>query len=431
MEIITKKLNYFENRHNSSVLKYTECVDKFSTNYESEISLKTKTPIFLDTNILLRYYSISFVARKKLFDFIKKNYERIIITKQVQFEFLKNRENVIQKYFEQVTNKIPKDFNSDIVNKLNSFLETHRTVLKDYPFVETGITKHQNELEKLLEKLNKNSEQKRKDNINLIIKDDFLDLLKTCILYEGLNKKEIDLVKTDFDTLKDIIKSENIDSILKKPNEVFPGLGDIKEKPSDPYGDYIIFHEMIKYSVENKVDVIFLTFDNTKGDWMSKSKTQYIHYIQNFYSNTEQLIYILDAERSLEEILKINIQSLVSIKETDLEDDIITILSLTEFIETNSTLASAKSGIVRQKLITELKQAGYSTISEIEKDFTMAEIAFEEFNTTNSTNFNSIGILRLTLQIANPNYRYSVDNKGRITERKNIMGLEKYRKFLL
>ena len=117
---ITKELSYFSKQNLSSLAKYSECLATYSKNFDNEISLKTKSPIFLDTNVLLRYYSISFTAREKLYDFIHTNKARIILSSQVQYEFLKNREDVIQKFFEQVTNKIPKDFNSDVVNKMKN-----------------------------------------------------------------------------------------------------------------------------------------------------------------------------------------------------------------------------------------------------------------------------------------------------------------------
>lgn len=425
MQIITDELNYFIKRNNSSILKYSECLKKYSSNFTKEISLKTDSSIFLDTNVLLRYYSISFTAREKLYEFIKNNKERMILTNQVQYEFIKNREDVIQRFFEQVTNKIPKDFNSDVVNKMKSFLETHKIVLKDYPFVETGIEKHKDELEKLLNKLNETSEQKRKDHIDLIVKDKFLDLLNSCTLLDKLENNEIEILKKNFDFLKKGISNENIDSILNKPDSVFPGLGDIKNKPDDPYGDYIIFHEMMKYIFTNKTDAIFLTFDNTKGDWMSKSKSPYLHYIQNMYSNTNQIIYILDAERTLGELLNVNIQSLVE-TETDNIIEEISIKSLINLTKTNQLFNGAKTGLFSNDFIKELNLAGYNSISQIEADLNKGEIALQEYLNDKSTEFNTLGRMRITLRIVNPNYIYNVGKNEEIIK---IQQPERYAKY--
>ncbi len=429
MDIITSDISYLNKRNHSSILEYEKCLEKFSSNFEKESQLESTTPIFIDTNVLLRYYSISFTAREKLFLFIKSNKSKIILTNQVQYEFIKNREDVIEKFFEQVTNRIPRDFRTDVLNKMQSFLDNHKVVLKDYPFVETGIEKHKSELEELFEKLNENSEEKRKERINLIVKDEFLSLLNSCINLETLTQKEIEKVKLDFDLLKGEIKDKNTDAIFNKSNIVFPGLGDIKEKPDDPYGDYIIFHEMMKYMVVNKSDIIFLTFDNTKGDWMTKSKSPYLHYVQNMYLNTNQIVYILDAERTLEEILKVDIQSLVSTEESEPNSKEIDIESLLELTSRHSIFENVEDGTFRNDLVQELHLAGYRFISEIERDLSRGDKAAKEYLKLRG-HLNTVGVLRSTLRIVNPNYMYSVRN-GNSSKVSNLTSYERYRKYVI
>jgi|GEM_PF-2991279 len=433
MKLITKEVNYLAKQKISSLSQYSECLEKYSKNYENEILLQTKSPIFLDTSVLLRYYSISFTARKKMYEFINQNKERIILSSQVQYEFLKNREDVIQKFFEDVTNKIPKDFNSDIVNKMKSFLEIHKVVLKDYPFVETGIQNHQKELEELLIKLNTTAEKKRKEHIDLIVKDKYLDLLNSCLTCERLTEDEIDLIKKDFDLLAKNISLENPDSIMNKFNIVFPGLGDIKNKPAEPYGDYIIYHELMKFILNNEVDVIFFTFDNSKGDWMSKNKTPHLHYIQNMYSNTNHIIYILDAERILGDILKINVQSLVPSEIFEKKTEAISIESLEKLINRHKVFSHSYPVRIANYLVEELLLAGYTSISHIEADLDKSIIAYQECIKDRGAEFNYQGTLRVCLQIANPEYKYYINSDGTKTPLSNDPFLSnlKYRRFLL
>jgi len=312
IKTISEKNSFFAKRTIRSIAKYKECLDKFSKNFDNQISLKTDTIIFVDTNVLLRYYIISFTAREKLYHFFSENKKRIVLTSQVQIEFLRNREDIIQQFFEQVTSKIPKDFSSDIVNKMRNFLNQYKTVLKDYPFVEPGIEKHQSDLENLLKKLNEAVGLKRDEHFNLIEKDELLNFLANCYQCEELTIDEIGIVKKHFELLVANIKSENIESLVSKSNNVFPGLGDVKNKSEEAYGDYIIFHEIMKYMMNKKSDAIFLTFDNSKGDWMNKNKSPHLNYIQNVYANTGQILYIVDAERALGKLLDISINSLVS-----------------------------------------------------------------------------------------------------------------------
>jgi hypothetical protein len=303
---ITEDLNYFKKKDNRSISDYLECLKKIS---KKKINLSdTEFPIFLDTNILLRYYEISFLERKALYDFIEKFQKRIILTNQVQYEFLTNREKVIENYFEQITKNLPEKFRSDVINKIQSFLDNYKKVLMDYT-IESELAKYKSKFETLLNDLNNDLEQKTKDYSNLLTEDSFLDLLNTCTLLDTLEDSEIKIVKEKFDLLKKDASIE--ESFLNKKNAVFPGWADIKKKPSEPYGDFIIFHEIMKYLCNEKTNAFFLTLDNTKGDWMSKTKSTYYHYVQNMYANTNQIVYILDAERILKD-LDVNVDSLVN-----------------------------------------------------------------------------------------------------------------------
>lgn len=429
MKVITEEINYRIKRHHNSVVNYNQCLNKFAENFKNATALKYNIPIFLDANVLLRYYSISFAAREKLYEFIKKNKKRIVLSAQVQHEFIKNREESIQRFFEQVTNRIPKDFKSDVVNKMNTFLEVHKIILQDYPFVEKDITKHQKELDELLQKLNDTVEKKRKEHVDLILHDKFLDLLNECILYDSLINDEIEIVKRDFDTMKKSVNADNIDSLMNKTNFTFPGLGDIKLKPDNPYGDYIIFHEMLKYMITEKTDVIFLTFDTTKGDWMAKSKSPHLHYIQNVYANTGQILYILDADRTLGETLETNIESLVEL-DSEIGNDL-NLENLKQLVNRHQIFQKKKLGIFTLDIIKELFLAGYSSIDEIEIDLNLALKIIVKYEKDRNTNFNTLGVLRISLRIVNPNYIHLVQD-GNSTEFSDlsIRRYEKYRKML-
>lgn len=430
MNISTSEINYYNRRTQNSIDKYTECLERYSSLFEDAISLKSELPIFLDTNILIRYYNISFTAREKLLDFIKSNKERIILTSQVQIEFIRNREDNIQNFFEKVTSKIPKDFKTDVLNKMKSFLDTHKVILKDYPFVEEGIEKHQKELEELFEKLNQTADEKRKDRTSIIVKDEFLELLNQCKTYENLLESEIEIIKKDFDALKKTVSNEKPESIFNKANAAFPGLGDIKEKPEDPYGDYIIFHEMMKFMAINKTDVIFLTLDNTKGDWMSKAHVPYLHYVQNAYSNTNQILYIVDAERTLEEILNVNIQSLVEAENNDLQTSDITVNSLTELTQRNLIFKNIEKSPFSDIIVNELLLAGYNSISEIEHDLNRGQLAIKEY-VKKRGQLSTVGVMRVTLRIVNPNYTHYFNNSNEVFELPTIKYYEEFRHFVM
>jgi len=81
MKLVTTDVCFSSKRNPTSLLEYKECLEKYSSNFQKEVSLETDSPIFLDTKVLLRYYSISFTAREKLFEFINLHKNRIMLIK--------------------------------------------------------------------------------------------------------------------------------------------------------------------------------------------------------------------------------------------------------------------------------------------------------------------------------------------------------------
>ncbi|WP_294315798.1 PIN-like domain-containing protein [uncultured Chryseobacterium sp.] len=409
--MIDESLSYYNKIDKYSISTYKEVTKLFSENFEDAIKLKLDIPIFLDTNILLRYYSISFTARNKLFNFLESKKDNIYITGQVQKEFLKNREDIINRYFEQVSKKVPKEFDNEILNKLQNFIEQHKIILKDYPYVERGIEKNKKNLEEIFQKLNKDTEEKYKQFKNLIWEDKFLDLLSELKLSDNLDNNELKLIKSHFDEMRKLIKDNNIDSYLNKSNFVFPGMCDIKEKPDNPYGDYIIFHEVMKFMLKNNSNAIFLTFDNTKGDWMSKNKSTHLHYVHNIYLNTKKILYIVDAERTLKNLLDVNIDSLL-INENS--NNSITIDMIEKIFNEHEIFEEVTYSKPTKKLIKELVINNYTNPDHIIDKLDKIEPIIDIIKKDNPR-LNTQGILRYALRIADPNYTKFFQN-GQITE---------------
>ena len=396
---------------------YNECTTKYVSDFENAISLKGDLPIFLDANVILRYYSISFNAREKLFEFLKSNIDRIYLTAQVQKEILKNRGDNIKKFFQQVSKKVPQEFTSDIVNQLQNFLEQHKTILKDYPYMETELSTHKKQLEELLQKLNDDTRTKYEENKTLVWKDKLLDLLCEANLREPLTTEEITQISKDFDILKKGIDIGKIDNLLNKSSSVFPGLGDIKEKPDDPYGDFIIYHEILKFQFEKKCSSVFLTFDNTKGDWMSKSKEPYLHYVYNMYLNTDCLLYIVDAERTLEKILEINIDSLI-IDQSPKIENVLNKANINILFKTHPIFKNHRFRLCDDKLEDQLIKSGYETIDQLSSYMDKLSTLLPEV-LENNPSLNSIGVLRYGMRIFDEKFdkttqaglTYSVDTE--------------------
>jgi len=339
---IGKDLSFASKKDKSHIIQFKESLKHYSDNFASAVSLGNDIPIFLDTSVLLRTYSISFKAREKLKEFFEQNHTRIFIPRQVQKEFTKNRESVIEDFFTDATKKLPDNFRSNIINKLQAFLDTNKIILKDYDFVETKLEKIKRDAEKLLQKLEDEIEEVKEANKNIKYTDELLEIFSHFNLLDGLTSDEIKIVKSEFDEFKkSITDTSKIDVEIGKPYRAFPGMGDIKLKPDDPYGDYVIFHEILKFVKQKSTDVAFLTYDITKGDWLDKNKHPHIHYIENVYLNTGKAIFILDAERTFEDLLDISFKSVYGgRKSLDYDDE--------EFIGTFLFLWSQLEGILRE-----------------------------------------------------------------------------------
>jgi len=266
--------------------------NKYNSSLSDAINLKN-IPIFLDTNLLLYAYKISTKSKDKLLKYFTTHKKSIYCTKQVQEEFLNNRENVLSQDFLTALKKLPDNFTSEIITPIISFLNKNKDILHDYEFLQTGLKKIKEESQDLHKVLKNEVNNILKSNSNIKFEDEVLDIYSQLNSVNNLDDDEIDFLKKQFDS-------------LKESSLIFPGKKDIKQKSEDPYGDFLIFHEMMKFASIEKTDIIFLTLDFKKDwfDYEGQERKPYIHYLEIFFQNTEQIIYILDAKRALSEILK-------------------------------------------------------------------------------------------------------------------------------
>lgn len=294
--------------------EYDDALNNYYSNFGDSYNLKNDIPIFVDTNVLIHFYKISLAARKVLFDFFKENKHRIYITKQVQKEFIRNREKNIDDFYSDAQKNISKQFKSDVINSINVYLEKHKTILIDYAFVNQKLNSILNDCTNLLSELDEEVKNNIKGWKEQKMTDDFLKLFKECMLIDNLELEEIDYLKKEFNELKKGLK-ENIKNELKKNNTSFPGAGDIIEKPDNPYGDYILFHEMLKFIKTSNTNIVFLTFEKSKNDWIKESKEPLLHYIDSVYQNTKKALYVIEAESFFEDKLDISFKSVLEEKQ--------------------------------------------------------------------------------------------------------------------
>lgn len=214
---------------------YDYDVDEYS-------SIINNSKISLDTNVLLNIYRYSKETSDKTLYLLNKIKDRLIFSYYVAFEFTKNRKKVesasIEEY-KKYQSKIESKY-EEIINELKS-ISNNKLAKKD----------------KLIESIIKNKE-KVLQNFDISI-DKKMEVFKSgleeeiCQLFEG---KIIDKYSDiEFESIK-------AEGIRRQKNQIPPGY---KDEEKGENGDYYIFKQLIDYSKNNDIDIIFVT-DDVKED---------------------------------------------------------------------------------------------------------------------------------------------------------------------
>lgn len=311
MSLEIDKYSFGTQLKNLELLSYVDALESYRGALSNALDLSGSIPIFLDTNVLLRFYSISFLSRSSFYNFLKKYRKRIYLTSQVQREFVKNREDIIERFFNETLIKLEANFRDEVSNKTQSYIERNKTLLSDFPSFETKLKKLFEDVKKTQEELVTEIESVKTKLAKTKNQDELLTLIREFNLVSLLSDDDKKFLIGEFDGLKKNIDLSKIKNELTKPQVAFPGSGDLKEKPDYPYGDYFLFHEMLKFAKNNSKDIIFLTYDTTKGDWIKDNKEPHSHYIQIANLATGQNIFYVDADRFFDKHLNKHFNSLV------------------------------------------------------------------------------------------------------------------------
>jgi cold shock CspA family protein len=318
---------YFNPSAKLTVAISNSALRKYAENFDICSKLGGDLPILLDTNILLGYYGMSQTEKEKLIEFLDKLKDRIFLTKQVEEEFLRNRLTVIKKDFFGPLNKISEDYvkmKNDVEGLLKSFRENKKKILsQDYPDLFNKLQEIEEEVKATLNddtfisQVKERVEETTSNNKNIALIDGLLEKVSKFKITDPLEQDELDFLKQEYEKQVDAYKNEKEISRWKI---ALPGCGETKE---DAIGDYIIYHEALKYMKQNNTSLIFLTNDVTKGDWLQYDKNPHNHYIEQTYRLTQEIFYIIHAEKTLTEISFENIHSSINENSTSDFQDVV------------------------------------------------------------------------------------------------------------
>ncbi|GIQ57646.1 hypothetical protein Flavo103_07820 [Flavobacterium collinsii] len=268
-------------------------IEPYRLTEEKELNLWKDAIIIFDSSSLLDLYFSPKSEREKIDKEIFSELEnRLWLPNHVQYEYLKNRENIIKKPITEKYDPLKKKIEN---LSIGSKLEVSKRI--DEIIRETiNGDKHPHLKQDLLDDFK-------------IVCDDFVkqmddfkkqtDDFKKNILNEiSLVEKEITDVENDDDVLNSLethfkvgreFTFEEIIEITKEGKHRYefkipPGYGDYhsgEKKGTQVFGDLIIWKQILEYSKEEKKPIIFITNDITKDDdWCyidKKANEQRIH----------------------------------------------------------------------------------------------------------------------------------------------------------
>lgn len=305
---------------------------------------ESKMPIFLDTCVLLNLYDISETEREEFIKFVRKNKDRIYVPSQVQREYNRRRVTQIKEFKDRVM-QLKADIQTTLAKLANVYKNEKNGVtnLSNRNLIKYGMPQVASKLKELENFLNqpvynaklqdkfKNCSDFISQHIDVECENcwksadfEYVDPVQMAIaeakLLPSLSDEERKYIEELYGKLRipyDALKPCNKD----RETITFPGAGDNGKSAVGPieesvaWGDLYIYHEMLRFMKENDTDVVFMTRDITKGDWIKEDHRAFVHYIVNGYEMTGHLMYILDADGVVPTF------NAIEVKRTDTDED--------------------------------------------------------------------------------------------------------------
>lgn len=328
-------------------------------------------PIFVDANILLNVYFSPVPQREHLSRFLSNNKDRLYITCQVEKEFMRHRLQFIDKYkntlteaanrFRQKCSKFNIDFTclfSELKNAsvnqnfIDSLSQTDALIAEAEVMADNAQLLNET-YQSFINKLNLIKEKFEEEYkilyeaVNIEYNDPILKAISNLKVLKPLSQKEYEFTKSLYEKLQERF---NVEKDSSAPYYRFPGSGEKKdsELKKEPWGDLVIYHQLLVFMAESHKDVIFITNDKSKLDWMKKGGEPYSYYIADAYKNTHQTLFIISDD-------DFHLQNYTSVNDSLMDEDSIGF--------PNSTLYKGTSGgedpyknITSEQFLSELER---------------------------------------------------------------------------
>jgi hypothetical protein len=241
----------------------------------------------VDTNVLLDLYRYHQDTRQALLDSLNSFKGRAWISHQVADEFFRNRNNVI-------------------LSSTSAFNDAERNLSEIKKTIEEPLKKIKSNRiipDELAVKLDKSfSEAIKKSEEELLkIKNKYPDYLNSDPILEKICNLFDSSIGPSFDkeALPEVLKEAK----RRKENKIPPGFKDQNKEGEKPYGDYIVWRQVLNYVKETKKPLVFVTSEE-KEDWWEKGSGKTVgplyELLKEFYEETGQQFLLYKTARFLE-----------------------------------------------------------------------------------------------------------------------------------
>ena len=236
--------------------------------------------------------------------------------------FPKKIQDALKQAFDVALSQLKTNGNRPIVSSdmagVPDYIKEIREFLEQNKFTEDFLTNLDAKFEPLIESVKKGVEQSLCKAVYELDDPVLAALSKTTILQE-LNPEEKDFLTGKYQSLLEEFNTYKLDS-ARKDLYAFPGCGDRKKikEGRDPLGDFYIYHELLSYMWHENKDVVFLTNDVTKSDWIQQNGKPFNHYIVDTFINTGHMLYIFNAR----DFTTLSFEAVAEVDSTEADDAI-------------------------------------------------------------------------------------------------------------
>ena len=258
---------------------------QIKTNKELQDLLQNPETLFVfDTCVLLDFLRCTDTTREELQNIFEECKDHLYMPYQIGKEFYKNRHNIIPDIDDQIR---------QLINKLHGASNDIKARFSKGTYFLASLS---DTVEQSIERLTSTITNKQK-KFHAEIKEN-----EICAFFENIFTGRVG-EKNEFSE-SDIA---NFNQRVEKG--IPPGELD-KENKSSPYGDYIIWLDIVAKAKKDHKNIIFVTSE-TKSDWFYKSKSEEIiapraELLEEFFNKTGQEIHIYNIAKFVEDWHRLN-----------------------------------------------------------------------------------------------------------------------------